>query len=59
MLYTLCLPHFPAQVDINDCASIPCANNGTCIDKVDAFECGCGVGYEGPSPPYFAYNIKH
>ena len=27
--------------DIDDCASSPCQNGGTCIDKENAFTCTC------------------
>ena len=36
-----------ACVDIDDCASDPCQNGGTCTDKVNAFSCACASGYEG------------
>ena len=31
--------------DINDCASRPCENGGTCKDKVNNFHCTCAAGY--------------
>ena len=31
--------------DINECASLPCQNGGTCTDHVAAFSCTCAVGY--------------
>ena len=39
-------PHllFP---DINECQSNPCRNGGTCYDRVNGFECGCPIGWEG------------
>jgi Notch-like protein len=33
--------------DLDDCASDPCQNGGTCIDQADWFECDCPVGYYG------------
>lgn len=33
--------------DINDCASSPCQNGGTCIDGINAFQCFCTDGWEG------------
>lgn len=33
--------------NINDCASLPCLNGGTCIDGIDAFHCLCPDGWEG------------
>uniref|UniRef100_A0ABM0M578 Fibropellin-1-like n=1 Tax=Saccoglossus kowalevskii TaxID=10224 RepID=A0ABM0M578_SACKO len=34
-------------IDINECASNPCLNNGTCVDGVDSYVCNCVVGYSG------------
>ncbi|XP_068222449.1 protein crumbs isoform X2 [Palaemon carinicauda] len=46
-----CKPGFSGiNCDINDddCVSQPCWYGGTCIDKVNSFECNCeGTGYEG------------
>ncbi|CAK8688751.1 unnamed protein product [Clavelina lepadiformis] len=45
-----CPPGFsnpPACRDINDCASNPCENGGTCIDRIQGFECQCPPGYTG------------
>ena len=36
---------FPS--DINDCASNPCQNQGTCIDGVNSYQCICADGWEG------------
>ncbi|XP_078485755.1 uncharacterized protein LOC101242992 isoform X2 [Ciona intestinalis] len=33
--------------DIDDCASMPCANGGTCTDGVASFTCACVNGYTG------------
>lgn len=33
--------------NLDDCAAAPCANGGTCIDRVDGFSCVCAVGYAG------------
>ena len=33
--------------DIDDCASYPCKNNGTCIDRVNGFNCSCAAGFNG------------
>lgn len=36
------------SVDIDDCASNPCQNGGSCIDLVNDFTCtGCIPGYTG------------
>ncbi len=36
-----------SQTNIDDCASQPCQNGGTCTDGVDAYTCACAAGYEG------------
>ena len=33
--------------DINECASNPCSNNGTCEDLINSFQCNCTGGYNG------------
>ena len=34
-------------LDIDECASNPCQNNGVCIDGVNSFECQCAAGFSG------------
>ena len=31
--------------DIDECASAPCQNGGTCNDLVNGFSCDCDAGY--------------
>ncbi|KAG8193356.1 hypothetical protein JTE90_022984 [Oedothorax gibbosus] len=33
--------------NINDCASYPCRNGGTCVDGVNSYHCLCREGWEG------------
>ncbi|XP_062861135.1 fibulin-7 [Trichomycterus rosablanca] len=33
----------------NECASLPCANGGTCTDEVNGFTCACTRGWAGPT----------
>ena len=33
--------------DINECGSSPCVNNGTCTDRINAFNCSCPPGFAG------------
>jgi hypothetical protein len=33
--------------DIDECASSPCRNNGSCNDSVDGYHCKCVGGYTG------------
>ena len=35
------------ETDIDDCASHPCKNNGTCTDRVNGFNCSCTPGFNG------------
>ena len=37
----------PLKIDIDDCASHPCKNNGTCTDRVNGFNCSCAPGFNG------------
>ena len=34
-------------LDVNECATNPCQNNGTCIDGVNEYNCNCVAGYTG------------
>lgn len=34
-------------VDIDECASNPCQNGGTCNDAVNSYTCLCVPGYTG------------
>lgn len=33
--------------DIDECASSPCINSGTCSDLVNGFNCSCMAGFTG------------
>ena len=33
--------------DIDDCASEPCQNDGTCIDGINSYTCACLDGWSG------------
>ncbi|KAJ0065223.1 hypothetical protein NL108_006584, partial [Boleophthalmus pectinirostris] len=35
------------QIDVNECASNPCQNGGTCEDQINSFVCQCLPGYTG------------
>lgn len=37
------------QTNINECASNPCLNQGTCIDDVAGYKCNCVLPYTGTS----------
>ena len=34
-------------LDINECVSSPCFNNGTCTDRSNGFNCSCPPGFSG------------
>jgi len=34
-------------LDINECESSPCSNNGTCTDRKNGFNCSCPPGFSG------------
>lgn len=36
-----------ASLDVDECASSPCAQGGTCINLEDGFECVCPPQWEG------------
>ena len=33
--------------DIDECASDPCQNGGTCTDGINGYLCTCPAGFEG------------
>ena len=37
------------EINLDDCASNPC-DSGTCLDKIDGYECVCAPGYTGEPP---------
>lgn len=45
-----CVPGYQGylcQTDIDECASAPCRNGGTCTDYVNGFTCACVGGWSG------------
>jgi hypothetical protein len=34
--------------DVDECASSPCQNGGSCTDDVNSYTCDCSPGYTGP-----------
>lgn len=42
------LPGDFCEINLDDCASSPCQNNGTCIDGEMEYTCDCAEGYTGP-----------
>ena len=46
--FDLTLCHFPFfTVNVNECSSNPCLNNGSCTDLINGFNCTCQSGYYG------------
>jgi len=35
------------EINLDECASYPCTNGGTCVDGVFSYGCVCGAGYDG------------
>ena len=46
-------------VDINECLSDPCQNDGTCNDTVNGFVCDCADGYQGEQCGEGKKNLRH
>ena len=44
-------------VEIDECVSSPCENNGTCEDLVNRFRCSCPVNYYGTTCGRQRYEI--
>ena len=38
---------FDIFVDVDECASNPCVNSGTCNDGFNIFTCACAAGFMG------------
>ena len=34
---------------VNQCASNPCQNDGTCVDIINSYKCKCAIEYTGTS----------
>ena len=43
--YNHALIVFYQHPDIDECASAPCQNGGTCVDQVNGYLCQCAPGY--------------
>ena len=37
------------ESDVDECASNPCQNGGTCTHGIDTYSCVCDVGFHGHS----------
>ena len=46
LAYFICTTFFfSSLLDIDECASGPCQNGGTCVDQVNGYLCQCAPGY--------------
>ena len=45
--------------DQNECASSPCINKGTCIDKLNEYECLCEDGFMGDNCQFSKLLLFH
>ncbi|KAL3282925.1 hypothetical protein HHI36_006083 [Cryptolaemus montrouzieri] len=46
-IYSYFLSGDLCEIDLNECDSNPCLNNGTCLDAVNGYLCRCPSGYSG------------
>ena len=44
-------------IDVNECASNPCLNGGSCIDLIGRFSCRCPEGFDGKNCENGLFNI--
>ena len=47
LLVIVILTNFVFKSDVDECASMPCQNNGTCVDDINRFTCDCISGFMG------------
>lgn len=43
--------------DIDECSPVPCQNNGSCTDLVNAYNCSCVPGFNGKNCEISTYCI--
>lgn len=46
------LEHSMSAVEINECYSSPCRNNGTCVGRINGYSCTCIPGFNGTNCEY-------
>ena len=50
--------NFIIEADIDECASGPCRNGGSCLDGVASYVCDCTVGFYGTHCEGIVYEIN-
>lgn len=46
------------ETDVNECESMPCQNNGECVDLIGRYQCRCsGTGFEGVNCKMYLVNL--
>ena len=58
-MYNLIIIHIIFFIsDIDECASFPCLNGGSCTNDVDQFVCQCASGFTGDTCQTSGYHIE-
>ena len=45
--------------DVDECASSPCNNGGTCLNLVNKYQCNCLAGFNGTTCNNGTYNTNN
>ena len=48
---------YPECLDINECATTPCRNGGSCNNTIGSYVCSCPPGWVGKNCGHSKYNI--
>lgn len=46
-------------MEVNECVSSPCLNEGVCVDEVDKFTCTCTAGFTGEVTERLTWLMMH